>query len=402
MSKENHEKIKEYLDTDGALFDTLIITIGIVPYIENSDIPSRRYKISEIICSQNETNFDSEHIRGFINVINEEISNANNTGFKAADKESGWSVFFLIKECIQLLSTGDFNFNYYRGQRKGEWETIPSAFRNIINATGSDYYLEFENIYKDIYKKFPEKVKYIPFPEPDLSKNYNEYNNLIRKRGEQLSLLQHYELYTPLLDITSNPYIALLFMSNGQLEEPQLEFYDISQSPLFMEPVKTELNNRILAQKGAFLNYEMLLSKNKNGTTLIEELQKEGRTKSKSPRVILKIKYQQPKNLEYNLKIQSLIQKESLSNKSVDELLQMVKNEIIKELKSQKNTSSETNLNEENKKEIIHKEKAIYQGVLEHLRLKLFEFKYIEEDLFPDFEDFLKNKMKLYKAPKEF
>ena len=43
----------------------------------------------------------------------------------------------------------------------------------------------------------------------------------------------------------------------------------------------------------------------------------------------------------------------------------------------------------------------IYQDILEHLRLKLFEFKYIEDDLFPDFEDFLKNKMKLYKPPKE-
>ena len=401
MSKKNHEKIKKYLDTDGALFDTLIITIGVVPYIENSDTPSRRYKISEIIYSKNETNFDFTHIQEFINVINEEISDANNTGFKSTDKKSGWSVFFLIKECIQLLSTGDFNFNYYRGQRKGEWETIPSAFRNIINDTGSDYYLEFENIYKDIYKKFPEKIKYIPFPEYDLSKNYNEYNDLIRKRGEQLSLLQHYELYTPLLDITSNPYIALLFMTNGQLEEPQLEFFDISQSPLFMEPVKTELNNRILAQKGAFLNYEMLLSKNQNGTTLIEELKKEDKTESKIPRVILKIKYQQQKTLEYNLKIKPLIQREALSDKSMDELLQMMYSDI-QESKSQKNTSNETNLSEENKKEISHKEKMIYQDILEHLRLKLFEFKYIEDDLFPDFEDFLKNKMKLYKVPKKF
>ena len=173
--------------------------------------------------------------------------------------------FFLIKECIQILSTENYNFNYYRGQREGKWETIPSAFRNIINDNGSDYYLEFENIYKDIYKKFPEKIEYIEFPK---NKSSNAYNDIIRKRGQQLSLLQHYELYTPLLDITSNPYIALLFMTNGELNEPQLEFYDISQSPLFMEPVKNQLNNRILAQKGAFLNYEMLLSKDKNGNTL--------------------------------------------------------------------------------------------------------------------------------------
>ena len=427
MSKNQYEKIKKYLDTAGALFDTLTITINISQYIENSDDRSRRYKISGIKCSNNKNNFNFDLIRGFINSINKEILDENNTGFKSNDKKSGWSVFFLIKECIQVLSTENYNFNYYRGQREGKWETIPSAFRNITNDNGSYYYLEFENIYKDIYKKFPEKIEYIEFPK---NKSSNEYNDIIRKRGQQLSLLQHYELYTPLLDITSNPYIALLFMTNGELNEPQLEFYDISQSPLFMEPVKNQLNNRILAQKGAFLNYEMLLSKDKNGSTLLEKLTNNN-TSSKIPRVILKIKYQTQKDSEKYNALEQLFKTHTYSKISSNNLVE----HLIRNKSHQKKNNKTIRNNQKiiygdnidkveiiysdnidkleiiysdniDKLEIIYsdnidKKKIIYSDILSDLRRKLFEFKYIEEDLFPDFEDFLKNKMKLYKPPKE-
>lgn len=367
MSKKQYEEIKKYLETDGALFDTLTITISISQYIENSDNRSRRYKISGIKCNKRKTNFNSGRIRRFIEAINKEILNEKNTGFKSEDKKSGWSVFFLIKECIQILSTENYNFNYYRGQREGKWKTIPSAFRNRNNDDGIDYYLEFENIYKDIYKKFPEKIEYIKFPE---NKSSNDYNDIIRKRGQQLSLLQHYELYTPLLDITSNPYIALLFMTNGELNEPQLEFYDISNSPLFMEPVKTQLNNRILAQKGAFLNYEMLLSKNKNGNTLLKKLTTKNNTSSKIPRVILKIECKTQKPPEEYISLEQLLENYTQPN-------------------------NKENIYEDSSNKV----KIIYEDILTDLRRKLFEFKYIEEDLFPDFEDYLKNKMKLYKEP---
>lgn len=395
MSKNQYEKIKKYLDTAGALFDTLTITINISQYIENSDDRSRRYKISGIKCSDSENNFNFDLIRGFINSINKEILDENNTGFKSNDKKSGWSVFFLIKECIQILSTGNYNFNYYRGQREGKWETIPSAFRNITNDDGYYYYSEFENIYKDIYKKFPEKIDYIEFPK---NKSSNKYNDIIRKRGQQLSLLQHYELYTPLLDITSNPYIALLFMTNGELNEPQLEFYDISQNPLFMEPVKNQLNNRILAQKGAFLNYEMLLSKDKNGNTLLEKLTNKNNTSSKIPRVILKIKYQTQKDSEKYNELEQLFKSYTYSKISSDSLVEhLIRNKSHQKKNNKTIRNNQKIIYEDN----IDKKKIIYSDVLSDLRRKLFEFKYIEEDLFPDFEDFLKNKMKLYKPPKE-
>ena len=154
-----------------------------------------------------------------------------------------------------------------------------------------------------------------------------------------------------------------------------------------MEPVKNQLNNRILAQKGAFLNYEMLLSKNKNGITLLKELTNEYNTSSKIPRVILKIKYQTQKDSEEYNKLEQLFETYTHSNNS--------SNNLFEYLLRNKSHQKETN------KTIINNQKIIYSDILSDLRRKLFEFKYIEEDLFPDFEDFLKNKMKLYKESKK-
>lgn len=387
MSNDNYKKIKEYLDDDDALFNTLTITIPLVGCIDNSDDPSKKYIISKLECS-NTNNSDFKDIQDYIDTINTDILNKDNTGYKSADKGTGWSIFFLIKELIQFLSSKPLNFNYYRGQRNGKWKTLPSAFRNIENDSSVEYYLEFENIYKEIYQKYPEKISYYKFPE---TSEIEVYNNSICERGQQLSLLQHYELYTPLLDITSNPYIALLFMTNGELIEPQLEFYDVSNTPLFMEPIKSQLNNRIFAQKGAFLNYEMLLSKNDKNDTVLAELKND--SSLKIPRVILKIKYQEKETLKYYKKMYSSINRlKQIRDISTEDTIKILLDENISMISSLPR----------NKKKLKPQVDLTYKHVQKHLRRKLFEFKYLEDDLFPDFEDFLKNKMKLYKVQKEF
>lgn len=368
MSKNEYSIIKDFLDKDNLLFDTLTITIGLVGIKDNSDNPSQKYKVSKIEASTEGKNEKFLKIRKYIEALNEDVSSELNTGFKQSDKNSGWSVFFLIKECIQILSRDDFHFNYYRGQRIGKWKTIPSAFRDYMNIRGDIYHDKFEDIYKEIHRKFPEKIRYIEFPQMELS---DECSTIMYARGQQLALLQHYELYTPLLDITSNPFVALLFMINGELDDPKLELYDISDTKLFMEPEKSELNNRILAQKGAFLNFEMLLSKVGKNTSLIDELKKEN-NKMQIPRVALEIKY-----LEEDTKAES--EKENIMNKKLEE------NEDAKQLvESVKNLDINAN------------RKNVFQDVQKKLRTKLAEFKYFEDDLFPDFEDFLKNRMKLF------
>ena len=46
--------------------------------------------------------------------------------------------------------------------------------------------------------------------------------------------------------------------------------------------------------------------------------------------------------------------------------------------------------------DILTNKKTVYEDVRKHLRKKLSEFQYFEDNLFPDFEDFLKNKMKRF------
>ena len=179
-------------------------------------------------------------------------------------------------------------------------------------------------------------------------------------------------------------------MTNGELIEPQLEFYDVSKTPLFMEPVKSQLNNRIFAQKGAFLNYEMLLSKNDKKETILSELEND--SSLKIPRVILKIKFQEKKTLsDYKKMCSKIDQLKKVRDSYPDENIKKLIDSYISMLSGLPKT----------KEKLKPQVELAYEDVQKHLRRKLFEFKYLEDDLFPDFEDFLKNKMKLYKESKK-
>lgn len=372
------QEIKKFLDSKNSIFKTLKISIGLEGVLNNSDDASKMYKIKSITTDYEPLNKNKtfQKIDEFIVNLNSEIQNSQNTGFK--EKDSGWSIFFLIKECIQILSKEEFGFNFYRGQRDGSWETIPSVFRDYTDDFGNMYYEQFENIYKEVHKRFPDKITYVDFPIVTKSK---EFSDIMEQRGRQLALLQHYELYTALLDITSNPYIALLFMTNGSLDKPQIEFFDISNTPLFMEPENNVYNNRIKVQRGAFLNYELLLSMTENNKNILDELNdennKEKSDKYKIPRIVLSIEY-----LDEDTK--SGVENEV--NKSEKFRERFKDNEDINKLVNESMIRFDPDANR----------KSVYDDVLKHLRQKLAEFQYFEEDLFPDFEDFLKNSKKHY------
>ena len=229
------------------------------------------------------------------------------------------------------------------------------------------YINNFERIYRKLSYEFPEKI------------NYTEFNgdDCITSRERDLSLLQHYGLKTALLDITRNPYIAMLFMIKENIREyiePTLYLFNINEQlekdeTLFTEVRKNQTNERILAQKGAFLNYEKTLLKNKN--------------------------YKKIPYIKIVLRFDDTVYKEVL-NKEIDaytELKKYIKDQGHRDLEK----FLENDLTELNKQlDSIEKYKVnALKDILEDLENKLNEYCYTKEEMFPDFENrirYLSNK----------
>lgn len=186
---------------------------------------------------------------------------------------SSWSVFYALKEIIDCVNDQlqDGYKTVYRGQ-PGSWELQPTLFR--VGATGytDDFRRNYEQIYKAVAQKFPENVSYFSIQD-DLD-----------KRAANLAELQHYGLGTPLVDVSANPFISLLFMVDGyanQGDEPQLDIFFVREdgrNSLYQEVVKREQNRRISVQKGAFLNFDKLDMDGLSG-------------ENKIPRVCLRLQY---------------------------------------------------------------------------------------------------------------
>ncbi|EKZ0400834.1 FRG domain-containing protein, partial [Enterococcus faecalis] len=160
----------------------------------------------------------------------------------------------MIKEILQnFVGTEESNsFNYFRGQAS-DWPLRPGIFRNDTTHT---FIENFENIYKRVAYEYPTEIEYVEYSLND-----------INKRAKQLSLLQHYGMRTSLIDVTQNPYIAMLFMvSDGcknDFNRGTIDLYRIKESihssnNIFMPVEKSDHNKRLTAQRGAFFNYDVL------------------------------------------------------------------------------------------------------------------------------------------------
>ncbi|AIX04542.1 Uncharacterised protein [Streptococcus agalactiae] len=94
---------------------------------------------------------------------------------------------------------------------------------------------------------------------------YFLFNSILLFKIEQIHF-QYYNImvFQRLLDITENPFVALLFMfgTDKQILNPQFESYQIYEEHESKSIVsfvdKTAQNKRIKAKNGAFLNYDKL------------------------------------------------------------------------------------------------------------------------------------------------
>jgi len=176
-------------------------------------------------------------------------------------KRKSWSVFYLLKELIDSLN-GYLEENnsheyelFFRGQNDS-WELKPSILREGKGGYSDEFRDNFEQIYKELAYEYPDSLTYLP---PNVSDS--------DERSANLAEMQHYGLGTPLVDITSNQFIAMLFMISGfeqleeRLHEPRFEIFfkrTDGDVQLFQSVKKSARSKRIDAQRGAFLNFERL------------------------------------------------------------------------------------------------------------------------------------------------
>lgn len=102
-----------------------------------------------------------------------------------------------VKQFLEILQEDKFGDKQivFRGQSDSNWGLTPSLFRN-------NYYKKEDIMYKEIVTLIP-----------------NEFSDL-KTTYEKLIKMQHYEYPTRLLDLTSNPLIALYFTcEKSQTEE---------------------------------------------------------------------------------------------------------------------------------------------------------------------------------------
>lgn len=252
---DNNELTNDYAKNllnykEDSFFESNSIEIGYIGNALAKNDEKRKYLLTHVKLLESNSDNIKSSLKSIVEKCDFDIKNKSQV--------NGWQLFYLYKELLQRFTSNEFGFNYFRGQSVNK-PLLPGIMRDEV---GKSYINNFERIYRKLAYEFPEKI------------NYTEFNgdDCITSRECDLSLLQHYGLKTALLDITRNPYIAMLFMIKENIRdyiEPTLYLFNINErlekdETLFTEVRKNKTNERILAQKGAFLNYEKTLLKNNN------------------------------------------------------------------------------------------------------------------------------------------
>lgn len=333
----------------GNFFDEAVIIIKYTKNILSNDNGERLYKIIGLELNISDSDERKDRLIRFIDICNEAI-NKNKY-------PKDWQIFYLYKELFQFFINDKIKYNYFRGQ-SSKHDPLPVILRSTIQ---NSYRLNFENLYRKISKEFPDKIKYVELKNDES----------IEERENQLSLLQHYGLKTSLLDITSNPYIALLFMLSRRFDkykEPTLFMFKIDENYvggdyLFTEVRKDKINERIIAQKGAFLNFDKLCFEKKL---------------KKIPLVKIILQFSSEEFLNEiqseRSKLEEIVSEVSSSSEEErDAQIIEERSEYLKILEMEENEIEESKL-------------ICLNFMHDELIKKLREYYYFEEDLFPDFE----------------
>ncbi|MDG4970477.1 FRG domain-containing protein [Lactococcus lactis] len=345
----------------------IVIKIKKIFPTDRKEWQNESYSILNIeFNSDNENSVLINHLKLIVDDINKRMEEEQKNG-------RHWQIFYLLKELIQGIEDFTSRSNkttYFRGQCQ-DWEVLPGILRDD---TTPEYLNNFEGIYKKIANNYPGDISYY---------EYRNEKDVLQKRAQQLSLLQHYGLRTSLVDITRNPYVALLFMtmgkevdfSSGTLDCFIIDEEEDSNSNIFMSIPKSIHNKRLDAQEGAFFNYDLL-----NGISF-----------SDRPHPIecirLKIDSSKEVSLEHleSLRDEQEKLKQRLyktwepdedSSIKLEDLIEML-DENINEMKSE---SDRVNQNTD---------LGISKVIRSEIKRKLSEYYYFEKNLFPDLDKYI-------------
>ena len=400
-------------------------------------------------CSSKQQNRESENVENYkekvaiLNVVGEVYKLNNKIKCDYYNREgygtikSGWTIFYTLKELISIFdgrrtktenivlnnSNSDFivsrfKYNYFRGYSNNKHDAIPAVFRNRTyhgEKNSDQFYSKFEGLYQKIAREYPEEL---------------EYDSSIgsSKRNDAFSRLQHYGFGTCLLDMSRNPYTALLFMIDGEdFHTPKFELFEIEEEKhrdnnIVYLPEKFQKKKRLIAQNGAFLHYEKLYSLlEKKEKEEEKEEEKEGEKEGeKEEDADLTTEYVKDKLKKLEKKVERINRITvviEVSKKSDSEFL---KNDIQNIIKAARNLEydkeRDANENEyidnlercfENLKNKINLVDKTLQGtdqytlLKNYLKAKLDEYGHSKRSLFPDFQNYVSYENGRYKRPEE-
>lgn len=389
-------------------------------------------------CSSKQQNRKSENVENYkekvaiLNVVGEVYKLNNKIKCDYYHREgygtikSGWTIFYTLKELISIFdgrrtktenivlnnSSSDlivsrFKYNYFRGYSNNKHDAIPAVFRNRTyhgEKNSDQFYSKFEGLYQKIAREYPEELEY-------------DSNIGSSKRNDAFSRLQHYGFGTCLLDMSRNPYTALLFMIDGEdFHTPKFELFEIEEEKhrdknIVYLPEKFQKNKRLIAQNGAFLHYEKLYN------LLEKECRKDIAKKEYNPDTIRDVKEKLEaleKKVERINRITVVIE---VSKKSDRETHKDNIKGIIEDADNLK-YNEELDVNEntyignlercfeslKNKVNLVDKTLQgtdQYTLLKKYLKAKLDEYGHTKRSLFPDFQNYVSYENGRYKRPEE-
>ena len=378
-------------------------------------------------CSSKQQNRESENVENYkekvaiLNVVGEVYKLNNKIKCDYYHREgygtikSGWTIFYTLKELISIFdgrrtktenivlnnSNSDFivsrfKYNYFRGYSNNKHDAIPAVFRNRTyhgEKNSDQFYSKFEGLYQKIAREYPEELEY-------------DSNIGSSKRNDAFSRLQHYGFGTCLLDMSRNPYTALLFMIDGEdFHAPKFELFEIEEEKhrdnnIVYLPEKFQKNKRLIAQNGAFLHYEKLydlLEKEDEDQTIEHVKNKlQGLELERINRITVVIEVSKNSDSEFfNDNIEDIVK--AANNLKYDKELDVNENKYIGNLERR----FEPLKNKVNLVDKTLQGTDQYTLLKNYLKAKLDEYGHSKRSLFPDFQNYVSYENGRYKRPEE-